>query len=155
MAKSNEASLKEFTADLAKFAAAIDVKFETVIRRIVLEIYDKITKRTPVDTGRARASWMMNSGSSAGSATAAEASTVDFKSLNKAQRDAIKADIKSDPFVKRWIYNNLPYIKALENGSSDQAPRGMVGLTVTEVEARIDAMIDAIDREKSGRSGDE
>jgi len=148
-------NLKEFNADLMKFASSIDVKFETVVRRIVLELYDKITKRTPVDTGRARASWMLNSGSSAGSDTASEAASVDYKSMNKSQREELKSDVVKNPYVKRWIYNNLPYIKALEDGSSSQAPQGMVKLTVTEVETRIDAMIDAIDREKAGRGDTE
>ncbi len=40
---------------------------------------------------------------------------------------------------KRPIYitNNLPYISKLENGSSKQAPNGMVNLTMNEVQRSV------------------
>ena len=33
-----------------------------------------------------------------------------------------------------WISNNLPYIEALEEGHSQQAPHGMVALSLAEAE---------------------
>lgn len=152
MSKTNAASLVEFKADLAKFADLIDVQFDTAVRRIVFELYDKITRRTPVDTGRARASWMISQGS-AGTETAPESERVDAKSANKAQRAKVRDIVKTR--AKIWIYNNLPYIKPLEDGSSEQAPQGMVALSVAEVEAKIDAMIEAVERAKGDGGTDE
>ena len=37
-----------------------------------------------------------------------------------------------------YIQNNLPYANRLENGWSNQAPAGMVALTIAEVEAQMD-----------------
>jgi hypothetical protein len=37
------------------------------------------------------------------------------------------------PFDVVFIYNNVPYITELENGSSTQAPAGMVKLTIAQL----------------------
>jgi hypothetical protein len=40
-----------------------------------------------------------------------------------------------------FITSNLPYMEALENGHSGQAPNGMVRITVAEIAAEIDSML--------------
>lgn len=144
MGSANTASLVTFEADLDKFSALIDVEFEAVVRRIVLELYDKITRRTPVDTGRARASWMI--------ATGAPGEGVpdlrNFTQANQTQRGKVAEMVKKRAIM--WIYNNQPYIKRLEQGSSQQAPQGMVARSVAEVEAMVDAMIAEVESGKTG-----
>lgn len=39
---------------------------------------------------------------------------------------------QTDEYGVFWITNSLPYAQALEDGHSDQAPEGMVGLTILE-----------------------
>ena len=39
----------------------------------------------------------------------------------------------AQPGESIWISNNLPYITALEDGHSKQAPAGMVALSLAEV----------------------
>ena len=50
-------------------------------------------------------------------------------------------------FEKCGCYNNLPYIEALENGHSQQAPLGMAAVTLAEVAAEIDAILEAVAQE--------
>ena len=130
-------NLFELDADLHEFAEQIDVELQTVIRKIVISLHDKIVERTPVDTGRARASWGVE-----------ELEPDDFEEgpdyfdPTGADRDAkqkAEAAVKRDfdPYTIFWIFNNLPYILALEYGHSTQAPTGMVQIALAEVEAEI------------------
>jgi hypothetical protein len=55
-------SLKLFNADIARFSEKSAVQVELLVRRLAIEIYTRITLKTPVDTGRARASWNLARG---------------------------------------------------------------------------------------------
>ena len=154
------ASLTAFNADLDKFAKLIDVEFNIVVRRVVLSILKgvmvgqdaegkPIGPGTPVDTGRARASWFVNS-DSPGSDTAPAAAKdgkIDWAGVNDATIGSATAAIKADPYKKWWVYNNLPYIRALELGHSEQAPEGFVAIAVALVEAEIMGIMAAAEEE--------
>ena len=43
-----------------------------------------------------------------------------------------------------FIVSNLAYIEALENGHSQQAPQGMVTISVAEIEADIDGILQGL-----------
>lgn len=118
-----------FKMDLSKFAKHLDVEVEKVVRKISFEIYNGITQKTPVDTGRAKANW-----------------NIGFQNPN------LKVDMKKTTFTPVsipkgkgkhaiFITNNLPYIAMLENGSSKQAPTGMVAITMNDVKNRINRVI--------------
>ena len=92
-----------------------------------------MTFNTPVDTGRARASWTI--------------------AVNQANRHVMPEgrypampnpgflDVRPGDSVV--ISNNLPYITALENGHSRQAPFGMVAVSIQEVRTNMGALIGA------------
>ena len=61
----------------------------------------------------------------------------DLSVNNKATRAKRARLKKGDGEKVIFITNNLPYINALENGHSDQAPSGMLAVTLNEVEAGI------------------
>jgi hypothetical protein len=139
-----EAQLVRFHRQLAQIA----------IRRIVL--------RTPVDTGRTRGNWQAANDSPPGGV---------IERLDKTGSAAINAAQGSvgaiQPFSVWWFSNNVPHILVLENGgfrppdpgpSSDrrpdrrgqilvrggfsvQAPRGMVGVTLKELEQALIASL--------------
>ena len=46
-------STVSFNADLQRFADKTGVKLDLVVRKVALDIYEKVTVKTPVDTGRA------------------------------------------------------------------------------------------------------
>jgi hypothetical protein len=118
-------STVSFNADLQRFADKTGVKLDLVVRKVALDIYEKVTVKTPVDTGRARGNWNVSMGSP------------DLSVNNKATRAKRARLKKGDGEKVIFITNNLPYINALENGHSDQAPSGMLAVTLNEVEAGI------------------
>ena len=118
------------------------------MRNIAFTIHEKIVDRTPIDTGRAKASWRLNPGSADGSVEPLfenkrnhvtgkiiEAAGADEHPLFAGQAAAVaRAQQQKIPVgaQKIVISNNLDYIEKLENGTSQQAPGGMVAVTVTQ-----------------------
>ena len=143
MSNPNQSNIFSFQADLNRFAQRIDVDIGTVVKHTVLTLHKKIVMRTPVDTGRARASWGISRGERAAT-VAPERQRAAKSSKQEATEEALKAqavvkaaDSKSGAYAVWWIFNNLPYIKPLEYGSSRQAPAGMVRVSMAEVEMEI------------------
>lgn len=98
-------------AFLAGMGKHLPEAMDLVLRRVGLEMLNRITKRTPVDTGRARDGWMMSEG----------------------RFDEMKA-----PGVHTIsIGSNVPYIIPLEYGHSGQAPSGMVRITMQELHGKL------------------
>ncbi len=118
-------SAASFNADLKKFGRLMGLELDTVVRKIALDAHDRVTEKTPVDTGRARGNWNMGAGKIDRS--------VD-EGATQAQQPSLQKGEGEKPI---YITNNLPYINALEKGSSAQAPSGMVAVTMSELEAGI------------------
>jgi len=122
-----------FRKDLNKFAEKIGVQVEVAIKKIALQTFTGIVKKTPVDKGRARASWVIGVEQIDTSRpfgpntkfTESEATLQAFKELRELS--------KIKPTSTVFISNSLPYILRLEKGSSKQAPEGMVEVTLAEV----------------------
>lgn len=115
-------SFEQFSQRLAIRAEEVGDASSRVIRRAAVAADTALVMTTPVDTGRARGNWNVSIGNING-AVAAE----DFPSPGE-----VLATGRS--VVERWklgggvifIANSLPYIMVLENGSSAQAPSGML-----------------------------
>ena len=134
-----------FSADLSKFVNKATGNVEQVVRSVVLELGTRIIMRNPVGDakywktkyppkgyvgGRSRANWQYGFGQmptnvleivdKTGAAT--------IKSLTSGVMGAPAAGV-------HWIANNVDYIQPLEEGwSKNQAPNGMVRVTVMEFE---------------------
>lgn len=118
----------EFNALVDEFAGQFVPDQVTLFqKRIALEALRKIVLRTPVDTGRARGNWQTTIGAAPES-----------ESL---QADPIQAGVNAihqlGAFSIVFVSNNVPYIIYLEDGTSQQAPAGMVQLTLEELKAMI------------------
>lgn len=125
----------------AQFIRDIEVEFNaaqeelrTIIARIALEAVTKIVMRTPVDKGRARGNWFVQIGGSGTDVT--EAFDPSGSATIQRANGALSAYRAYDGFPVISIYNNLPYINALEHGHSNQAPEGMVSVTAAELATR-------------------
>ena len=121
------AAVAAFNAEIAVFAKALmPKKFVAFHKKIALDALRGIVMRTPVDTGRARANWQVT-------IDVAPEDVVDEKdggggatiSKGIGELNSLR------PYRVVWITNNVPYIGELENGSSTQAPGGMVAVTLT------------------------
>ena len=129
-------SITAFQADLGKFAEKLHLKVGTVMKKVSADLWTKISERTPVDTGRARANWFLTVG----------APSQQVEMHEGAKTGQIPAppppDVSGiDGTQPVYIVNNLKYIEPLENGHSQQAPSGMVKLAMQEVATNIERAI--------------
>jgi hypothetical protein len=124
-----------FEADVNKFQRKTVDKMDQIVRKVALELFTRIIYKTPVDTGRARANWQVAIGT-----PAAGTVEIDDKSGNAtvSKATAKSAGFKAGDTI--YLANNLPYIRRLEDGYSQQAPAGMVTLTVQEFAAVVKAI---------------
>jgi hypothetical protein len=133
----HENQLHQFGADLDAFAKLIDVQLGTVVRKVAVDLHDKIVRRTPVDTGRARASWTMSLDTPQGAGDPGP-----VQDAKPAPPDpAVLSALQADPYRQVWIFSNVVYILALEHGHSKKAAQGMVAISLAEAEAEIDREI--------------
>ena len=119
-----------FAGDLKKFAQSTNLEIETVVRKVAFDIYKGITQKTPVDTGRAKANWNIGLGNI--DRTIQDATSTELGSAGK-----LNIPRKGTGKKPIFITNSLPYINVLENGSSEQAPNGMVNLTMLDAQRSI------------------
>jgi hypothetical protein len=108
-------------------------------RKMAFQAVTGVINRTPVDTGRARGNWMVDinrvpTGARAiGGERGPRVSKREASSISQREADKAIAKLKQNPFVATHITNNVEYIEFLEAGGSDQAPNGMVALTVLDL----------------------
>lgn len=130
--------LRQSAAFFDKVAGALTDDVNALVASIVEAVQYEIVKRTPVDTGRARSNFVVRlntpfrltykpyspyrsryrggSGGSIGETANLQAAV--------AQARGVMARRKPDDVV--YITNNLPYIARLNEGYSQQSPRGFV-----------------------------
>lgn len=116
--------------DPAKWSLNQKQKFDLLIRMVSLKMFSRVILRSPVDTGRFRANWMV-------AIADIPSGTLDLNDKRGratiSKVDATTSQLKAGDVIT--LVNNLPYGEQLEYGSSRQAPGGMVSLTVQEFKA--------------------
>ena len=158
--------MANWTMDLNKYCKDKQVEMKKVRKAYAFALYSSIVKKTPVDTGRARANWNVSVGK--------EDTSVDdasqYKNKKKdggSSKPPVKLKYKNMDSIPEpsgdesiFISNNLPYIGTLEyggypnppdkdggktvNGFSKQAPEGMVGVTLANNEAIFNAAVRSV-----------
>jgi hypothetical protein len=113
-----------FSIPLAQLAAKINADLETVVQKSTLQVFSAVVRKTPVDTGRARANW----NASQNTPNLSTSLSVD---QSRGAREAAKGGTFEAGGVS-YLSNGLPYIGKLEYGSSKQAPQGMVRTSAAE-----------------------
>lgn len=116
-------SLGEFGDAFSRWAETeVPEKVAVVKQRTAIDIHGRASQATPVDTGRARAAWMVSKGTPA-------------RGVPPEGRHGAPAPPtvgKPDPGESIWVVNNLDYIVPLNNGHSQQAPAAFVEKAVQE-----------------------
>lgn len=145
---------RTFNLQLDQFAKRVRLSGTTVAKRVAFDVFGRIVRRTPVDTGRARASWNISTNQADRSVvgevrTRLKSGTHAPKGLQqRAVKSAVNAlqnknlmglQVKSGDTI--WISNNLPYIVKLEEGHSKQAPAGMVAVSLAEVDTAMSMLV--------------
>jgi hypothetical protein len=126
-------TLNGFKADLKAFSDQLNIGIGQARRRVVLDMYGKVTLRTPKDTGRAAASWNVSDGTP-------------NPTVQPEGKDAYPipppAAISEKPFEITYCANALPYIERLEfEGWSKQAPNGFARIVIAETEVEVQALM--------------
>lgn len=106
---------------------------ENVIKKLTLDIVANLVRApseggTPVDTGWARSNWIPSIGTSPESPAGSKENVTD------AQRLSGEGEVLGYQFGQGTVYitNNVPYIKDLNEGTSQQAPEGFVQKAIQE-----------------------
>lgn len=135
--------MTRFALAVGEFAKRAKAAPATVVRKVSADLLASIVHRTPVDTGRARASWGVGLNRIDADATA---TITDKEGATTVVRGQAKlSEWKADDTV--WIASRLPYIVALEYGhSKKQAPAGMVRVSIAEVQTFINAAVRSLPR---------
>lgn len=114
-----------FALQVDEFVKRAKLAPDIVVRKVALGIHRDIVLGTPVDTGRARASW----GVGLNRYELVEADITDKSGTQTILRAAARLNTYR-PGDSVWIGSRLPYIEPLEFGWSKQAPAGMVRLAI-------------------------
>lgn len=115
----------QFKAEIEKWIEKENKRGALIQKKVTFDLHREIMKRTPVDTGRARAGWMVSLG----------APSTYLPPEGDKVSPPEQPNIETDGIQSTFIINNVSYIKALDEGHSQQAPNGMVKLAVAKVRA--------------------
>lgn len=132
-----------FALDLAKFAQQAQDAIDETLQEVVIELGNSVIRMSPVGNpddwksppppgyvgGRFRANWQFSiSSPSSGVIDAVDPSGKETSARIEGEAIIFKAGETA------YIVNNLPYAVRLEYGHSQQAPGGMVRLTLARFE---------------------
>lgn len=123
-----------FSDDIRRFSVKTEAAHNKIVRAATIELFSGVIKSTPVDTGRAKGAWATSVGSPTNDAP---------DRLGEAASIAeVVAITPPGAGQETYLANNLPYIERLENGSSTQAPAGMVTINMDRVSKIVAAAIE-------------
>lgn len=129
-------AVESFSLQIEKWTEETQKRVTLAVRKIALDVFERIILKSPVDTGRFRGNWQVQIGS-----IPTGTLEIDDKSgqvtLAKAQAEVL--GVKAGDTI--YLINNLPYARRLEYGWSNQAPEGMVRTTVTEYQPIVDKVV--------------
>lgn len=116
-----------FSEDIARHNKKALDAVEKIRKATILDLFGNVILMSPVDTGMFRGNWRTATGSPNG------------QNIDKVRSPAqVELEIKLNIGVLgnvTFFSNSLPYALPLENGSSKQAPAGMVAIQVARFES--------------------
>lgn len=134
---------RTFNRHIAKFARNASIGGDKVLKKFAFDLLARILRRSPVDTGRSRAGWFVSVeklGAGAITVTAVQGGRTKSKNYDpqKVEEGRKQGDYRQNlgKFVmNKWVelINGVSYIVFLEYGYSEQAPYGMVRLSIREI----------------------
>lgn len=125
-------NVAKFNVALESAAKKIRGDLEKFYRMVCIEVLKRIVLRTPVDTGRARGNWQAELGRAASGVLDVTGSKGEMTSFSIDKGIQKLSDIP--PYSLVHLTNNVEYLYYLEyDRRSEQAPEGMVEITLTEL----------------------
>lgn len=123
-----------FARDIETLARRVEARADALLRRVARSIAEEVVTRTPVGTGLAASSWFAaldradpgHQGKDFGGDRPAAMAHA-MSQIATAIAGATRSDVIT-------IGNDAAYIRALEHGTSSQAPGGMVATTLAQAD---------------------
>ncbi len=127
-----------FTVDLSRLVETAKGKTDLVVKKVMLETFSKVIYKSPVDTGRFRANFVI------GYSSPDRTTSLDTDKSGAGTIGRITSEITGAKLDGKSIFltNSLPYSLILENGRANgkpgsyQSPQGMVKITLMEISAK-------------------
>jgi hypothetical protein len=114
--------------NIERIMAEQRARVSLITRKVALEALRRVVQKSPVDTGRFRGNWNVAVGAPNTAATAAlDPSGGQVLASGTAQIGSATG------LAPIFVTNSLPYAQKLEEGSSQQAPAGIVSVTAAEI----------------------
>jgi hypothetical protein len=130
---------RDIELQLGRIAAVLDLRVETVVKKVAFDLEADFKKRSPVDTGVFRASWNTSADEPNDTIANAGKKGTTIPSPGPSGPAALTGvDVKSQQI---YITNAVEYAQYLEGGSSKQAPAGIVLVGVEAMKVEIDLVI--------------
>jgi len=128
-----EAETKNFNKHIDQFMKKSNLKTDIILKKFAFDLLSRIIKKNPVDTGRSRAGWYVALNYLGGDESNFSQGS-DPVAINEGKAKGAIIDNTKNRIVK-WIemVNGVKYIMMLEYGYSQQAPYGMVRLSMREI----------------------
>lgn len=114
-----------FSAQINSFVEQTKDEMTELFQNVVIAIGTSVIKMSPVDTGRFRGEWQFTIDTPA----VAQNGRID-PSGNESIAEVVDGALMLQIGQTAWLVNLLPYAIPLEYGHSDQAPNGMVRITI-------------------------
>jgi hypothetical protein len=145
--------MSTFVRDLSAFADKVKGRANEVVGDVVVQIASALDRRSPVGDakywknpapkgyigGRFRGNWQL------GVDVRPSGETGRIDPSGAATQGAILAAIPEQPAGRVfYLFNNVPYAQAIEEGHSRQAPQGLVGLTAIEFPQMVEQAVGAV-----------
>jgi hypothetical protein len=118
-----------FADDVRRFSVKAGESSDRIVRAVTLSLFNGIIRDTPVDTGRARGNWQTTVGAPA-------SGEIDRLGAS-ASISEVEAKTPPGAGQETYLSNDLPYIVQLEEGTSKQAPEGMVKRNMDRIERNL------------------
>lgn len=117
--------------DTERTIKAVQANASRTIMRVAFQCANELKIATPVDTGWARANWLVSIGAPTDAKTVNDGQKGQGNASTTAQQ-AGEAQLLVYNTNKGNIYlqNNVPYIQKLNEGSSPKAPAGFVEMAI-------------------------
>lgn len=113
-----------FAKQLSAFVSGTQEKIDKTVKGATVTLAANVIVGTPKDTSAAQGNWQPSVGQP-------KTGVLDRLGAEAAIAD-VKTTVPDEAGSVVYISNNLPYIRKLEYGHSDQAPQGMVRVNAAQ-----------------------
>lgn len=129
--------VSSFLSSVESFSRKVEEETDQLVSTLFADLSAKVIEGTPVDTGRSRGNWYPSKDAPS---SAYDENYFDPTAAKAVDRAAVfSLGVKAGGIV--WLSSSVPYIDKLENGSSRQAPLGMVSVSLASVSSKYGGVV--------------